>query len=91
MSNQKLIEPMSLLTYFVSNYQYQVVSFTGAMKLRGNDFWLVNPNMNYPVICISKDSMSRFTITNGPYRYVLEAIMSGFKKKGNLLILSLKI
>lgn len=85
MKDQRQVNNMQIMTFLVSKYDYQIVSFNG---IKSEDFWLINMNRPYPLICITKALMNTQVATDGPYRMFMSAIMSNFNKKAHLLILN---
>ena len=82
---EKQVYGLQLLTFLVNKYDYQIVNIKG---LKTQDYWLVNLNQKYPLICITNDVYSKATIDQGSFGQIYSAIISTFKQNTKCLILN---
>lgn len=76
---------LQLLTFLVDRYNYQIVRING---IQSEDFWLMNMNIEYPLICITQDDINIGNLIDSTIENVAQAIVSTFPKPSQVLILN---
>ncbi|MGN1343639.1 MAG: rhomboid family intramembrane serine protease [Traorella sp.] len=82
---EKQVYGLQMLTFLVNKYDYQIVNIKG---LKTQDYWLVNLNQKYPLICITNDLYTQNTIHQGSFGQIYSAIISTFRQNTKCLILN---
>lgn len=76
---------LQLLTFLVKNFDYQIVNIK---FVKTKDYWLINPNKKYPLICITEDLYTQDSVKQSIFAQVYSSIKVAFKKNLDCMIIN---
>ena len=81
----KQVIGLQILSFLIRKCNYQIVRIR---NINTKDYWLINPNKNYPLVCITEDLYSVDNIKNGIFGQIYSAITSSLKKNTKCLVIN---